>query len=225
MRTCRPSSFTFWGAGHRKGAGPGRYWHEFDQVAQNAGLQGAPLGGTTVGRGERRTLGPGWATLRLPESSQSEGDGLASNLTHPLSLSGDANTAWANRPRLPESGPTSRTQSKTPGAHSPPITDRLPSCPLLPEEPPLTRTSSGSGCTDCPCRNQTQPRARLDTTGHRLPESRHRAPPRFHQGLRNANHILTQRCQRRSDAQARHSQLWRDPRRQHRDRRDRCVPS
>ena len=32
-------------------------------------------------------------TLRLQERSQSEGDGLTADLTHPLSL-GDANTAW-----------------------------------------------------------------------------------------------------------------------------------
>ena len=34
----------------------------------------------------------GWRTLRLPERSQSEGDGLTTDLTNPLSLS-DANTA------------------------------------------------------------------------------------------------------------------------------------
>ena len=40
---------------------------------------------------------PGWATLRLPVPSQSEGDGLTADLTHP-SLSGAANTArFANR--------------------------------------------------------------------------------------------------------------------------------
>src|ERR1700723_3306179 len=50
---------------------------------------------------ERIAPGPGWATLRLPERSQSEGDGLAADLTHPLSLS-DANTARvANRPGRP----------------------------------------------------------------------------------------------------------------------------
>jgi hypothetical protein len=37
-------------------------------------------------------------TLRLPERSRSEGDGLTADLTHPLSLS-NANTARvANRP-------------------------------------------------------------------------------------------------------------------------------
>jgi len=40
-------------------------------------------------------------TLRLPEPSPSEADGLASDLTYPLSLS-DANTARvANRPGYP----------------------------------------------------------------------------------------------------------------------------
>ena len=45
--------------------------------------------------------GQGRVTLRLSVSSESEGDGLASDLTHPPSLS-DANTARvANRPRCP----------------------------------------------------------------------------------------------------------------------------
>jgi len=39
-----------------------------------------------------RSPGPGWSSLRLPERSQSEGDGLTADLTDPLSL-GDANTA------------------------------------------------------------------------------------------------------------------------------------
>ncbi len=44
----------------------------------------------------------GRATLRLPERSQSGGDGLTANLTHPLSLKGDANTARvAVRPGYP----------------------------------------------------------------------------------------------------------------------------
>ena len=50
---------------------------------------------------ERISPGVGRVTLRIPVPSQSEGDGLASDLTHPLSLS-DASTAWvANRPGYP----------------------------------------------------------------------------------------------------------------------------
>ena len=60
------------------------------------------------------TPGLGWATLRLSGPSQSEGDELASDLTHPLSLS-DANTALVAN-RLPDSGATCRTQMKTEGA-------------------------------------------------------------------------------------------------------------
>ena len=37
--------------------------------------------------GRSRSPGVGRVTLRLPEPSQTEGDGFASDLTHPLSLS------------------------------------------------------------------------------------------------------------------------------------------
>jgi len=55
-------------------------------------VQGAPKGSRCPPPGRSVSPGPGWVTLRLPEPNQSEGDGLASELTHPLSLS-DANTA------------------------------------------------------------------------------------------------------------------------------------
>ena len=73
----------------------------------------------TVGPWGAQNTRSGWATLRLPERSQSEADALASDRTHPLSLS-DARYCAGHRPtRLPESGATRRTQRKAPGAHSP----------------------------------------------------------------------------------------------------------
>ena len=49
-----------------------------------------------------RGFGLGWATLRLPERSQAEGDGLTAYPTNPLSLS-DANTARVGvQTRLPD---------------------------------------------------------------------------------------------------------------------------
>ena len=57
--------------------------------------------------------------LRLPVPSQREVDGLASDLTHPLSLSDAKYFAGRQSARLPESGATRRTQKKTPGTHNP----------------------------------------------------------------------------------------------------------
>jgi len=53
--------------------------------------------------GRSRSPGPGWATLRLPEPSQSEGDRLTSDLTYPLSLSDGDPERVTVRPQLPDS--------------------------------------------------------------------------------------------------------------------------
>jgi len=68
-----------------------------------------------------RSVSPGLGrvTLRLPEPSHAEGDGLASDLTHAQSLSGGDTGRGGPQDRLPGSGATCRTQRKTPGAHSP----------------------------------------------------------------------------------------------------------
>ena len=67
-----------------------------------------PCQGRTSGpEGAQITPGPGWATLHLPEPSQSDGDGLGSDLTHPLPLSAWAQVVIGNtaevaiRPRYP----------------------------------------------------------------------------------------------------------------------------
>ena len=58
-------------------------------------------------------------TLRLRVASQSEGGGLASDLTHPLSLSGREYCAGHGPTGPPESGVTRRKQMKIRATHSP----------------------------------------------------------------------------------------------------------